>query len=147
MQGIMRIESLHIRNVGPFKEATVDFATIDNAESGEQPITIVTGMNGAGKSIVIDSIRAILSGQQLERNIVANDKDFCVEIDAEYDGTGVKHLSVSELNNGHFKWVDYTNLHKFFQNGYNMPDRYMVPDYCDCTLLQYILLRHPRCNW
>ena len=136
MQGIMRIESLHIRNVGPFKEATVDFATIDNAESGEQPITIVTGMNGAGKTIVIDAIRAILSGQQFERNIVANDKDFCVEIDAEYDGTGVKHLSVSELNNGHFKWVDYTNLHKFFQNGYNMPEKVYnwVADYWSSNL-------------
>ena len=108
---IMRIENLHLKNVGPFKEATMDFATIDNVGFGEQPITIVTGMNGAGKSIVIDSIRAILSGQQLERNIVANDKDFCVEIDAEYDGKGMKHLAVSQLENGQFKWVDYNNLH------------------------------------
>ncbi len=28
-------------------------------------MTIVTGMNGAGKSIVVDAIRAALSGQQL----------------------------------------------------------------------------------
>ena len=136
MHGIMRIESLHIKNVGPFKEATMDFATIDNVGFGEQPITIVTGMNGAGKSIVIDSIRAILSGQQLERNIVANDKDFCVEIDAEYDGKGMKHLAVSQLENGHFEWVDYNNLHKFFQFGYKMPEKVYnwVVDYWSSNL-------------
>ena len=77
-------------------------------------------MNGAGKSIVIDSIRAILSTQKLERNIVVNDKDFCVEIDAEYDKNGVKHLSVSQLQNGHFSYVDYSNLNKFFQLGYEL---------------------------
>ena len=120
---IMRIENLHLKNVGPFKEATVDFATLDQIEIGEQPITIITGLNGAGKSIVIDSIRAILSAQKLERNIVANDKDFCVEIDAEYNESGVKHLSVSELKYGHFSEVDYSNLNKFFQLGYELPGK------------------------
>lgn len=120
---IMRIESLHLKNVGPFREATVDFATLDQIEIGEQPITIITGLNGAGKSIVIDSIRAILSAQKLERNIVANDKDFCVEIDAEYNESGVKHLSVSELKYGHFSEVDYSNLNKFFQLGYELPGK------------------------
>ena len=120
---IMRIESLHLKNVGPFREATVDFATLDQIEIGEQPITIITGLNGAGKSIVIDSIRAILSAQKLERNIVANDKDFCVEIDAEYNESGVKHLSVSQLKYGHFSEVDYSNLNKFFQLGYELPGK------------------------
>ena len=120
---IMRIENLHLKNVGPFKEATMDFATLDKIEIGEQPITIITGLNGAGKSIVIDSIRAILSAQKLERNIVANDKDFCVEIDAEYNESGVKHLSVSQLKYGHFSEVDYSNLNKFFQLGYELPGK------------------------
>lgn len=119
----MKINSLHIKNVGPFREATVDFATLSNVEIGEQPITIITGLNGAGKSIVIDSIRAILSAQKLERNIVANDKDFCVEIDAEYNESGVKHLSVSQLKYGHFSEVDYSNLNKFFQLGYELPGK------------------------
>lgn len=119
----MKINSLHIKNVGPFREATVDFATLSNVELGEQPITIITGLNGAGKSIVIDSIRAILSAQKLERNIVANDKDFCVEIDTEYNESGVKHLSVSQLKYGHFSEVDYSNLNKFFQHGYELPGK------------------------
>lgn len=119
----MRIESLHIRNVGPFREATIDFATLAKVEVGEQPITIITGLNGAGKSIVIDSIRAILSAQKLERNIVANDKDFCVEIDAGYNENEVKRLSVSQLKYGHFSEVDYSHLNKFFQLGYELPGK------------------------
>lgn len=132
----MRINSLHIKNIGPFKEARIDFATAANSESGEQPITIITGMNGAGKSIVIDSIRAILSCQELERNIVADEKDFCVEVDLEYDGTGMKHLSASKLESGHFQFVDYQNLHRLFNYGYDMPDRVYnwVADYWSSKL-------------
>lgn len=78
----MIIETLKIRNIGPFKEANLEFATSIDKVSEDLPITIITGVNGAGKSIIIDSIRAILSGQRLERNIVADENDFCVEIDA-----------------------------------------------------------------
>ena len=119
----MKIKNLHIRNIGPFREATVEFATLGKIGSGEQPITIITGLNGAGKSIVIDSIRAILSAQKLERNIVANDKDFCVEIDVEYNESGLKHLSVSQLKYGHFPDADFTNLNKYFQYGYELQDK------------------------
>lgn len=132
----MRIDSLHIKNIGPFKEAGVEFATAADLASGEQPITIITGMNGAGKSIVIDSIRAILSCQELERNIVADDKDFSVDVDLEYDGTGIKHLSVSKFQNGHFQFVDYQNLHRLFSHGYNLPERVYgwVADYWSSKL-------------
>ena len=132
----MRIDSLRIKNIGPFNEASVEFATVANLESGEQPITIITGMNGAGKSIVIDSIRAILSCQELERNIVADDKDFCVDVELEYDGTGMKHLSVSKLQSGHFQFVDYQNLHRLFSQGYKMPERVYewVADYWSSKL-------------
>lgn len=117
----MIIEKLHIRNVGPFKDANIDFATSFDNDNGEQPITIITGVNGAGKSIVIDSIRAILSGQKLERNIIADDKDFCVEIDVKYDGKMVKHLKANRLENGHLNYVDFGNLNKFFIFGYELP--------------------------
>lgn len=117
----MIIETLNIRNIGPFKEANLEFATSFDKGSEEQPITIITGVNGAGKSIVIDSIRAILSGQKLERNIVVDDKDFCVEIDARYDVEGVKHLVASSMTDGHLNYVDYSNLNKFFLFGYDLP--------------------------
>lgn len=117
----MRIYDLYIRNVGPFKEAQVEFAVSNSPDNYEQPITIITGMNGAGKSIIIDAIRGVLSAQVLERNIVADDKDFCVKIGAEYDSGGVKQLVVSTMDNGHFKAVDYQNLNRIFQYGYKLP--------------------------
>lgn len=132
----MRIDSLHIKNIGPFKEAGVEFATAADLASGEQPITIITGMNGAGKSIVIDSIRAILSCQEMERNIVADDKDFCVDLVLEYDGIGTKHLSASKLQYGRFQYADYQNLHRLFSQGYSMPEKVYgwVADYWSSKL-------------
>lgn len=59
----MKIERLYIKNIGPFKEASLVFPTQQNKETGEEPVTIITGVNGAGKSIIIDSIRAALSGK------------------------------------------------------------------------------------
>ena len=85
----MKLRTLHIRNIGPFKEASLDFLS-DSVEKAEQtqPVTIITGMNGAGKSIVIDAIRAAFSGGKiLERNIVANEEDFLIEMELEYDGS------------------------------------------------------------
>ena len=117
----MVIETLHIRNVGPFKEANLEFASSVNKKNEEQPITIITGQNGAGKSIIIDSVRAILSCQTLERNIVADEKDFCIEIDTKYDGKGVKHLKAKSLSDGHLDFVDYNNLNQFFRFGYKLP--------------------------
>lgn len=132
----MKIKSLHIRNVGPFKDATVDFTTIDSEETYEAPITIITGMNGAGKSIVIDSIRAILSSQSLERNIVADDKDFCIEIDAMYNEHGIRRLSATHLENGHLPYVDYEGLNKPFLYGYKQPGKVYgwVADYWSSKL-------------
>ena len=54
----------------------MEFPTQKNEETGEEPVTIITGRNGAGKSIIIDAIRAALSGTGVERNIVANNDDF-----------------------------------------------------------------------
>ena len=132
----MKLESLQIKNIGPFKEATVDFATSVCDQTGEQPITIITGMNGAGKSILIDAIRGVLSAQELERNIVADDKDFFVKMDLEYDERGVRHLVVNEMNYGHFNNTDYLNLNSIFQHGYQMSDKVhdWVADYWSSKL-------------
>lgn len=53
----MKLLNLHIKNIGPFKEAFLDFATEFRKRKAE-PVTIITGINGAGKSILIDAIRA-----------------------------------------------------------------------------------------
>ena len=72
----MKIRELNIKNIGPFKEATLEFPTEVNTETGEEPVTIITGVNGAGKSIIIDAIRAAFCWSPLERNIVADVNDF-----------------------------------------------------------------------
>ncbi|WP_302560981.1 AAA family ATPase [Phocaeicola sartorii] len=116
----MKIENLHIKNIGPFKEAVIEFATEYNEATGEQPVTIITGMNGAGKSIVIDAIRAALSGQELERDIVADTNDFSIEMDVVLNGS-TTHLSTSTLQNGHIRGVDYINIGQALTYGYDIP--------------------------
>lgn len=116
----MKIEKLHIKNIGPFKEAIIEFATEYNEVTGEQPVTIITGMNGAGKSIVIDAIRAALSGQQLERDIVADINYFSIEMNVILNGN-TQWLSTSTLQNGHIQGVDYKNIDRPLAFGYDVP--------------------------
>lgn len=116
----MKIEKLHIKNIGPFKEAIIEFATEYNEVTGEQPVTIITGMNGAGKSIVIDAIRAALSGQQLERDIVADINYFSIEMNVILNGN-TQWLSTSTLQNGHIQGVDYKNIRRPLVIGYDVP--------------------------
>lgn len=71
----MYIKSLHIKNIGPFREAYVNFPTVSHDQ--KMPVTIITGENGTGKSIIIDAIRASLMGLfGINRYIVANKDDF-----------------------------------------------------------------------
>lgn len=116
----MKIENLHIKNIGPFKKAVIEFATKSNETVGEQPVTIITGMNGAGKSIVIDAIRAALSGQQLERDIVADTNNFSIEMDVILN-ENTTHLSTTTLTDGHIKAADCTNIGKPLAYGYDVP--------------------------
>lgn len=118
----MKIESLYVKNIGPFKEARLEFPIIMNEKTGEQPVTIITGLNGAGKSIIIDAIRAALSGQKLERNIVANDKDFKIEMSLNYDGK-FKSKETHSFINGHIATIDWTELGRFFLEGYKLPGK------------------------
>ena len=118
----MKIERLYIKNIGPFKEATLEFPTQANKETGEEPVTIITGRNGAGKSIIIDAIRAALCGTGIERNIVANDDDFKIGMSLNYDGT-FKTVETNSFSNGHIWTVDWSNLGKFFSQGYKLPGK------------------------
>ena len=118
----MKIERLYIKNIGPFKEATLLFPTCENKETGEQPVTIITGVNGAGKSIIIDSIRAAFSWQPLERNIVADDKDFKIEMSLNYDG-GFKMMETHRFNDGYIVGFDWNEIGKYFLQGYKLPGK------------------------
>src|SRR5689334_12101054 len=64
----LRLLSLSMENIGPFDKAEIQFATGDD---GAPPVTILTGENGTGKTIVLDAIRGMFGGTyaRLERPI------------------------------------------------------------------------------
>lgn len=77
----MRIHNLTLKNIGPFKEAHLEFiGPDDNTE--KPPVVIITGENGTGKTIVIDAIRALFYGllKPLERDITSSN-NFLIQSD------------------------------------------------------------------
>lgn len=108
----MRIINLHLKNIGPFKTGDVDFATHES--ESHIPVTIITGLNGSGKSIIIDAIRAVLQPQSLERNIVANPDDFEIKLDyILHDNEPVSNANLWSHNHA----VSTHTLEAYFQNG------------------------------
>ena len=82
----MRIENLKIKNIGPFKSEELRFYREKEDGSKEYPIVIITGENGTGKSIIIDSIRGnIKSLFGINRDIVADKDDFEISVDLFFD--------------------------------------------------------------
>lgn len=75
----MRIQYLDIKNIGPFSEGYVEFIT-KNDDLEKPPVTIITGENGTGKTIILDAIRGILLGYftTIERFIVSNRNNFSI---------------------------------------------------------------------
>lgn len=123
----MKLLNLHIKNIGPFKEASLDFAT-EFRKGKAEPVTIITGINSAGKSILIDAIRAAFCGMSiLERDIVADEKDY--QIKMEYEENGEKeHYFTSSFDknhsfvlNGSMEVID-SAICKALREGYNESD-------------------------
>ncbi len=75
---IMKIKNLTLKNIGPFQNATLNF--FKNEESDSSPVTIITGENGTGKTVILDAIRGLLFGSwgTLGRNIIKYEKDFMI---------------------------------------------------------------------
>lgn len=65
----MILKELYLENIGPFKQAKLEFPTEKDSE-GRLPVTIITGENGTGKTMILDAIRALLLGESgiLERD-------------------------------------------------------------------------------
>lgn len=91
----MRINSLQLHNIGPFIDAEIDFI----GNNKRPPITIITGQNGTGKTIVLDAIRAILLGYQgsIKRKIVREEKDFFIKSSVSYNNKTL-NLATKELH-------------------------------------------------
>lgn len=81
----MRLIDLTLQNVGPFDDARLEFLT---GEPGEVPVAIITGENGAGKTIVLDAIRGLFGPQYgtLERSIVRPDLPYRMEMTISAEG-------------------------------------------------------------
>lgn len=68
----MKITELSLQNIGPFKEAHLEFAT---EGEGKPAVVLITGENGTGKSIIIDAIRTMFGSNYAgipSRNIIRN---------------------------------------------------------------------------
>jgi hypothetical protein len=65
----MRLYSIELTEVGPFDSARLDFQDVDDPSAN---VTLLTGRNGTGKTIILDAIRAIFGEPfvKLERDIL-----------------------------------------------------------------------------
>ncbi|MFP4505361.1 MAG: AAA family ATPase [Cyclobacteriaceae bacterium] len=100
----MRIHSLDIKNIGPFREGHIEFIS-ENDSLDHPPVTIITGENGTGKTIVLDAIRGVFAGphMSLERDITSNLSGFEIKL----------RISEENLN------VREVISHNFHENGKN----------------------------
>lgn len=75
----LRLVSLAMENIGPFDSGEIDFAT---GGDGAPAVTILTGENGTGKTIVLDAIRGMFGTNYatLERNIWREDAPFRIRL-------------------------------------------------------------------
>lgn len=98
----MYLRSLRLTNIGPFRSAELEMPA-----SGEAPVPVViTGDNGSGKSVLIDAVRAALTGEPQRRNLVrAGARSFSIDIEAEIDGKQ-RHLHTSSARDGVIECAD-----------------------------------------
>ncbi|RLC09353.1 MAG: hypothetical protein DRI57_22275 [Deltaproteobacteria bacterium] len=78
----MRLLNLEFKNIGPFIKGNINFISEeDNTQN--PPVTIITGEDGTGKTIILDAIRGLLFGNvySLERNIIRDTNDFSVSLE------------------------------------------------------------------
>lgn len=83
----MRLLSLRLKNIGPFINEKLDFISHKN-HTDSSPVVIITGENGTGKTIILDTIRALFysKSNKIEREIVRVNSDFLGELNIEYNG-------------------------------------------------------------
>lgn len=94
----MRVKNLNLKNIGPFKEAELEFISDEN-ELETPPVICITGENGTGKSIIIDSIRALFAGRfggGIERDITSSDS-FEVQSDIIINNKPIKFRTTKKF--------------------------------------------------
>lgn len=132
----LRLVSLAMENIGPFDKAEIEFAT---GTDGKPPVTIFTGENGTGKTIVLDAIRGMFGPEiaQLERNIPREGAPFRIQLDFEGDGKfaiqSLRHFTTAALFETEWSalppWeMSFTTLAQQISLG-EQPGRHWVLDY------------------
>ena len=123
----MRIKNLSINNIGPFKNASLDFISSEE-ELKSPPVIFITGENGTGKSIIIDSIRALLKGRfggierditssetfSINSNIFLNGKDININSNSKYQ----KDNNSIDTNNMNFNKLFVPSLETDFTKNF-----------------------------
>jgi len=111
----MRLLNLELKNIGPFIEGNINFISEeDNIQ--KPPVTIITGENGTGKTIIIDAIRGLLLARyKLERDIIRNDNDFSVSLKYATDNK-TEFLFSSSAKKNQFHLNSYEFRNRFLAN-------------------------------
>jgi len=119
----MRLLDLELKNIGPFIEGNINFISEED-DIQKPPVTIITGENGTGKTIIIDAIRGLLfaNTHHLERNIIRNDSDFSVSLKFVADNK-TELLSSSES----------ADKNQFQLNSYRLSKRFLANQKPDAT--------------
>jgi hypothetical protein len=96
----LRLQKLSLINIGPFDQAELEFL----ADEGASPVTIITGENGSGKSIILDAIRGMFGPfyAELERPIWRPKVPFKVSLDVEFEGEVHQIQSDSVISDNSF---------------------------------------------
>jgi predicted ATP-binding protein involved in virulence len=131
----MRIHNLTLKNIGPFKDAYLEFIGPDD-NSEKSPVIIITGENGTGKTIVIDAIRALFYGEsdKIERDVTSS-INFLIKSELTYSKNRNKkmyfriNLEANSKNvQGNLQTNDYefTSLFGLFNLGRGYKDDFVL---------------------
>lgn len=101
----MKLIDLHLKNIGPFLDESIEFATSENSKS---QVTIFTGENGTGKTVILDAIRKIILDGINSRTVIRSinsKKDFELNLNILIDNIKCNFISNS-LEDEKFLKVD-----------------------------------------
>jgi hypothetical protein len=99
--------ALSLKNIGPFDSAEIEL--LAEGEGQSVPVTIITGENGSGKSIIIDAIRGMFGPQfaALERPIWRPQVPFEVGLTMMRDGKRIRVASTQPGAANNFSSTDH----------------------------------------
>ncbi|GIM61962.1 DNA recombination protein RecF [Capnocytophaga canis] len=94
----MKLHKLYLKNIGPFLEGEIEF----------DQVTILTGENGTGKTVVLDAIRKMLLGNDYYRILpkmrnVRRENSFKIELSLSFNDKKIEIESDSINNNYSFE--------------------------------------------